>query len=156
MRIVGLPVHLWSRKILEKIGDVCGGFLAIDEDTEMLTELCWARVLVRLGESEPPKVVEVMVGGLRFRIQLWWKFSPSPKVDSSLEQRRELKICRDDDGGAHAGERVCLGRSVTQLTTNAVGDVRDKAPVMSNQTQRLPPSQSSSHQSDQSSGRRRG
>ena len=33
MRVVGLPVHLWSRKILEKIGDVCGGFLAVDEDT---------------------------------------------------------------------------------------------------------------------------
>ena len=40
VRVVGLPVNLWSRKILEKIGDVCGGFLAVDEDTEMLTKLC--------------------------------------------------------------------------------------------------------------------
>ena len=70
MRVVGLPVHLWSRKILEKIRDVCGGFLAIDdEDTKILTELCWARVLVKLGKSKPLKAVEVMVGGTRFQIQ---------------------------------------------------------------------------------------
>ena len=68
MRVVGLPVHLWSRKILEKIRDACGGFLVIDEDTDMLTELCWARVLVKLGKSKPPKTVEVMVGETRFRI----------------------------------------------------------------------------------------
>ena len=34
VRVVGLPVHLWSRKIMEKIGDACGGFLAVDEDTD--------------------------------------------------------------------------------------------------------------------------
>ena len=138
MRIVGLPVHLWSRKILEKIGDVCGGFLAVNEGTKMLIKLCWARVLVRLGEFESPKAVEVMVGGLRFQIQLWWKFSPSLKVDSSPEQSRELRICRDDNGGTRAGEKVCLGGIATQSTANIAGDVLDKAPVMSNQTQRLP------------------
>ena len=26
VRVVGHPMHLWSRKILEKIGDACGGF----------------------------------------------------------------------------------------------------------------------------------
>ena len=119
MRVVGLPVHLWSRKILEKIGDVCGGFLAVDEGTKRLAELCWARVLVRLGKSEPPKVVEVMVGGTRFWIQLWWEFSPSLKVDLSPEQRRNFRICRDDDGGARAGERVSLGGSTMQSTANA-------------------------------------
>ena len=91
VRIVGLLVHLWSRKILEKIGDVCGGFLAVDEGTKLLIELCWARVLVRLGESEPPKVVEVIIGGLRFRIQLWWEFSPSLKVDSSQSRGESLE-----------------------------------------------------------------
>ena len=67
------------------------------------------RNLVRLGESEPPKAVEVMVGGIRLRIQLWWEFSPSLTVDSSRERRRNFRSYRDDDGGACAGERVCLG-----------------------------------------------
>ena len=75
-------MHLWSRKILDKIGDDCGNFLVIDEDTDMLTELCWARVLVKLGKSEPLNIVEVMVGGTRFRIQLLWELSPSQMIVS--------------------------------------------------------------------------
>ena len=55
---------------MEKIKDACGSFLAVDEDTVMLSELCWARVLIRLGDSEPLKSVEVMVGRSRFVIQL--------------------------------------------------------------------------------------
>ena len=39
VRVVGLPVHLWSRKIMEKIGDAYGGFLVVDEDTDTLVEL---------------------------------------------------------------------------------------------------------------------
>ena len=66
VRVVGLPVHLWSRKILEKIGDVCDNFLKVDEDTNMLAELCWARILVKLGKSKPPKTIKAMVGETRF------------------------------------------------------------------------------------------
>ena len=87
VRVVGLPVHLWSRKIMEKIGDACGGFLAVDEDTDTLVELGWARILVKLEKSEPPNTVEVMVGETRFRMQLWWELSPSWMTVSSPEQR---------------------------------------------------------------------
>ena len=65
VRVVGLLVHLWSRKILEKIGDACDDFLTVDEDMNMLAKLCWARVLVKVGKSKPPKTVEAMVGGTR-------------------------------------------------------------------------------------------
>ena len=144
MRVMGLPIHLWSWKILEKIGDACGGFLAVDEDNVMLAKMCWARVLVKLGKSKPPKTVEVMVGETRFRIQLWWEFSPSLMTVSSSEQRRNPSLCRDDDGGTCAGERVSLGGCAMQPPAIAAGDVGDKHPVMSIQTQRQSPSQSSS------------
>ena len=72
---------------------------------EMLAELCWVRVIIKLGKSEPLKAVEVMVGEIRFQIQLWWDFSPFLKVVSSPKQRRNFIFYRDDDGGAHAGER---------------------------------------------------
>ena len=39
VRVIGLPIHLWCQKILEKIGDACGGFVVVDEDTMMLSEL---------------------------------------------------------------------------------------------------------------------
>ena len=109
MRVVGLLMHLWSRKILEKIGDAYGGFLAIDEDIETLFELCWARVLVRLGDSEPPKFVEVVVGGNKFLIQMWWEFSPSLKVVPNSEKRRKIILSGKDDGEARTKERMSLG-----------------------------------------------
>ena len=39
VRIVGLPVSLWDQAILRRIGEACGGFLAIDAQTEKLEEL---------------------------------------------------------------------------------------------------------------------
>ena len=99
---------------MEKIGDAYGDFLAVDEDMDMLIELCWARVLVKLGKSEPPNTVEVMVGGTRFRIQLWWELSPSWMIVSSSEQRRNPNFCKGDDGGTCARERVSLGEAQVQ------------------------------------------
>ena len=107
--------------------------MAADEDTEMLSELCWARVLVRLGDSKPKKSVEVMVGKNRFVIQLWWEFSPSLKVDLISKKKRKFRLCKEDDGGARTGESACLGGCVMQLiacSIGAVGDVLDKSPVV--------------------------
>ena len=39
VRIVGLPVSLWDRAILRRIGEECGGFLTIDSQTENLEDL---------------------------------------------------------------------------------------------------------------------
>ena len=35
VRIVGLPLHLWTRETLKKIGDGCGGFIAMDKETTL-------------------------------------------------------------------------------------------------------------------------
>ena len=39
VRIVGLPVSLWDRDSLKRVGEECGGFLAVDNQTEKLEEL---------------------------------------------------------------------------------------------------------------------
>ena len=115
---------------MEKIGDACGGFLAVDEDTDKLGKLGWARILVKLKKSEPPNTIEVLVGGTRFRMQLWWELSSSRMTVSSPEQRRNPSSRRDDNGGTRAGESVKLGECEF-----AGGDVGDKHPVLSSQTQ---------------------
>ena len=33
VRVVGLPLHLWKTEILKRIGDACGGYLAIEKIT---------------------------------------------------------------------------------------------------------------------------
>ncbi|RVX05241.1 Protein OS-9-like [Vitis vinifera] len=49
VRIVGLPLHLWSREIFKKFGYCCGGFgfVAVDDYTTYFSQLQWARVLVK-------------------------------------------------------------------------------------------------------------
>ena len=39
VRVVGLPPHLWKTEVLKRIGDACGGYLAIDKITELRREL---------------------------------------------------------------------------------------------------------------------
>ena len=59
VRVVGLPVSLWEQDILRRIGEECGGFLAVDSQTEKMEELQWARLLVKRNGEELPNVVEV-------------------------------------------------------------------------------------------------
>ena len=82
MRIVGLPVSLWDQIILRRIGEECGGFLAIDPQTERLEELQWARILVKTKGEELPNVVEVWIEDLCYVLTLWWEVRPILKVGS--------------------------------------------------------------------------
>ena len=36
IRVFGLPLHLWTEEILVKIGDSCGGFVAMDKETSLM------------------------------------------------------------------------------------------------------------------------
>ncbi|RVX10943.1 hypothetical protein CK203_013310 [Vitis vinifera] len=47
VKIFGLPISLWSQEILKKIGEECGGFLDMDERTRSMSEIQWARILVK-------------------------------------------------------------------------------------------------------------
>ena len=38
VRVVGLPLHLWTRETLKQIRNGCGGFLKFDEETTLRTE----------------------------------------------------------------------------------------------------------------------
>ena len=148
VRVVGLPVHLWSRKIMEKIGDACGGFLAVNEETDRLDELGWARILVKLKKPDLPNTLEVALGGGSYRMQLWWELSPLHLTVSSPETKRNPRSCRDDEGVSRAGERV-EGAEIEE----AGGDVGDKYPVSSSQSQHWSSGQCPGQISDRSSGK---
>ena len=62
VRIVGLPLQLWSREVFWKIGDGCGDFVAIDTNTEQRLELRWARILVRMRNQNCPKTIHLLEG----------------------------------------------------------------------------------------------
>ena len=148
VRVVGLPVHLWSRKVMEKIGDACGGFLAVDEETDRLGELGWARILVKPKKPDLPNTVEVALSGVRFRMQLWWELPPLLMTVSSSERKKNPRSYRDDEGVSRAGERV-EGAEIE----DAGGDVGDKHLVSSSQMRRWSSGQYMGQPLDRSSGK---
>ena len=63
IRVVGLPLHLWTPEILKKIGDAYGGFLALDKVTALRTEVMWPRMLIKLIGKSRPSAVNILEGG---------------------------------------------------------------------------------------------
>ena len=37
--VVGLHFHLWSKKVFKRIGESCGGFIVVDEETTFFSQL---------------------------------------------------------------------------------------------------------------------
>ncbi|RVW89154.1 hypothetical protein CK203_040262 [Vitis vinifera] len=90
VQIVGLPVSLWDRDILRRIGEECGGFLTVDSQTEKLEELQWARILVKRNGEELPNVVEVWVEELCYSITLWWEIRPVMRAATARKRGKKV------------------------------------------------------------------
>ncbi|RVX03355.1 5'-3' exoribonuclease 3 [Vitis vinifera] len=99
VRVVGLPLHLWSLEVFKSIGDGCGGFIAVDEGTKSMSEMQWARILVKRVDWEVPSSVHIVLGTGCFALHLWWESAPwfSQVVPAGSSSRK---------GGLRAGEEV--------------------------------------------------
>ena len=107
VRLIGLPVHLWSRPILRRIGDRCSDFLAMDEDMTFLSDLRWARIRVKWNGKTLPHYVEVFEGQSRHEIELWWEIQPFVRSASALrELEARHKIREEEEEGACEGVSV--------------------------------------------------
>lgn len=96
VRILGLPLHLWSVEVFRKLGNECGGFVSVDVDTSNHTNLQWAEVLVKNDGRRMPRVLHLVVSNLCFSVQLWWEVSPWLKLGSGQLGRER------GDGGTRA------------------------------------------------------
>lgn len=47
VRILGLPLNLWTQKILKQIEDQCDGFIEIEKETMLRNHLQWTRIKVK-------------------------------------------------------------------------------------------------------------
>ena len=54
VRVVGLSFHFWSRRVFKRIGESCGSFIAVDEETNFFSQLQWARILVKATGKDLP------------------------------------------------------------------------------------------------------
>ena len=107
VRLIGLPLHLWSRSVLKRIGDKCGGFMAVDENMMFLSDLCWARIRVKWdGRSTPPSIV-VSKGDGRCVIQLWWEVQPRMMPERVVKESERGEVPRgEEEVSTRAGESV--------------------------------------------------
>ena len=76
VRIVGLPISLWSSMILKRVGEECGGFVAVDDQMKTMGETQWARILVKSRGDVRPSVLEIEVEEDVYTLSLWWEFQP--------------------------------------------------------------------------------
>ena len=99
VRIIGLPLHLWTGDVLRMIGDGCEGYLATDEETRRRTEvLLWARILVKAEGRERPSTVNILSGSRSYELQIWWELPPwvarvfpSKGADTGMQNQEEDK-----------------------------------------------------------------
>ena len=109
VRLLGLPLHLWSRPILKRIGDRCGGFVAEDENTEFRIDPRWARIRVKWDGSSNPKSVVVSKEDRSYEVQLWWEIQPQMSWESrTSKQYRGVETREEGDVKSRARESVEL------------------------------------------------
>ena len=107
IRVVGLPLHLWKPEILRQIGDACGGFVTLDNNTEDKKEVKWARILIKVEGNSRPSVVNILEGPRSFELQIWWEIAPwvtgvypvssgevlkNPEEEDDVETRADKRV----------------------------------------------------------------
>ena len=104
IRVVGLPLHLWTEEILVTIGDSCGGFVAMDKETSLMKNLLWARILVKMKRVGRPTSVNLLAGARSYEIQLWWEIQPevTEVYPCRFRKETEMAIPRVENEGKHA------------------------------------------------------
>ena len=68
VRVKGLPLSLWVPTILRRVGDECGGFVAMDSSTEKMENLRWARIFVKMKRGELPSSLEIGIEGIFYNL----------------------------------------------------------------------------------------
>ena len=119
IRVVGLPLHLWTGEILKKVGDNCGGFVALDEGTTSKTDLQCARILVKMNSNVKPASVNLLAGARSYELQIWWEIRPTvAKVypRNSRNSGGPTDPREEDDRVARANGCVKTGRAVKHHT----------------------------------------
>ena len=116
VRIVGLPISLWSPMILKRVGDKCGGFITVDEQTKTMGELQWARILVKSRGEVKPSVLEIEVEEEVYALSLWWECRPVLRRKRREEVGRKSVEVRGDSA-SRAEQRVAEERVSVRLET---------------------------------------
>jgi len=82
--VVGIPLHLWSQKVFQEIGEVRGGWIATEEETELKNHMKWARILVASDGRKIPKEVSIECNGITYHFPIWVECKPRFEIAPEL------------------------------------------------------------------------
>ena len=94
-------------ELFKRVGDACGGFVDVDEETKKPRYRRGARILVKNNGKEVPGRLEVIAGFASFSIPLWWEDS----VWFSALQVADEQVSKTSNASSEQGERGCDPRS---------------------------------------------
>ena len=108
IRVLGLPLHLWTEEILKKVGNGFGGYVAMDKETEQRKDLRWARILVKQDRMGKPSSANLLAGARSYELQLWWEIQP--RVMEVYPRRCSSKEFLAESSGEEEGKKRAPGR----------------------------------------------
>ncbi|GFS36239.1 hypothetical protein Acr_00g0044890 [Actinidia rufa] len=110
VRVLGLPVFLWSEELFRALGDRCGGFVMMAEETMSREHVKWARICVRGTGISIPATLSIGMGSLVYMCAVWVESSARVVRRSELKRYCDGSRWREMMGKESAGQRVwyCL------------------------------------------------
>ncbi|GFZ11267.1 hypothetical protein Acr_22g0006650 [Actinidia rufa] len=71
IRVLGLPVFLWSEELFRALGDRCGGYITTAEETMHREHVQWVRICVRGKGGSILATLMVGMGSLAYVCPIW-------------------------------------------------------------------------------------
>ena len=105
VKVVGLPLHLWTKEILKLIGEECGGFTSIDKETALRNGVAWARLLVSLKGEILLSSINILARERSYELQLWWEMKSWEAEVFPVKREPRLRKSDpevEDDSTTHA------------------------------------------------------
>uniref|UniRef100_K4CQ35 DUF4283 domain-containing protein n=1 Tax=Solanum lycopersicum TaxID=4081 RepID=K4CQ35_SOLLC len=78
LKVFGIPLNAWTMDTFEHIGDRCGGFIGVDEDTKNRSHFLWARICVKNSVMKFPASLNFEFAGWLFDLALISEIRSSP------------------------------------------------------------------------------
>ncbi|KAK6793695.1 hypothetical protein RDI58_007148 [Solanum bulbocastanum] len=97
IRVMGLPMHLWTDETFKEIGELYGGWLKTEEETELRNHLKWARIKIRGDGRSIRSEVSISRDGIKFIISIWverktlFEFPPESNRTTTREDERKIQ-----------------------------------------------------------------
>ncbi|RVW17772.1 hypothetical protein CK203_071738 [Vitis vinifera] len=123
VRILGIPLHLWGKSLFKSLGEACGCFVAVDEDTSEHRFLQWARILVKVRGWNFSSSLQVVVGSTSYAIHLWWETLPWKSEVQPLQRCKGRGGGDEVVDGSHTPQRVAKVLSVKGTSLVSLDDL---------------------------------